>query len=800
MMNYNIIPLRDTVVFPNIVTPLFISRPATIKAVEDAGKKNMQIVLATQKKPDIEKPTADDMYETGTLADIVQIMKLPDGTLKLLVEGIKRVHIDSYYANDVHSCEVTFLEDEHNTDISDNISKDEEIAFHNLIVEFFDDYLKKSPRQSGNLIQLVKGVDNLGFLTDIVVSHLQINIDKKISFLAESDVYKRAVQLTMLLEEGIDLLDLENTIRERVQAQMDKNHREYYLNEKAKAIQKELEEIDDSQTEFGKLESDITAAKMPVEVEKKCLSELEKLKKIPSQSPEAVVSRNYLDYMVAYPWSKSSKTNNDIQNAKDILESSHYGLEKVKERIIEYIAVQMRTQKVGGSILCLVGPPGVGKTSIGKSVAQAVNREYIRMALGGVRDESEIRGHRKTYIGSMPGKIVQNITKTGVNNPLFLLDEIDKMGMDHRGDPASAMLEVLDPEQNHSFNDHYMEVDTDLSNVMFIATANSLNMPEALLDRMEIIRLPGYTESEKVNIAKQYLIPRNLERTGLAKKELTITDTALKQIVENYTREAGVRQLDREIAKICRKAVTDIALEKYSKVSVSKKNVAHFLGVAKYQRENLNTDAGIGRINGLAWTSVGGELLNIEVVVLAGKGKVTLTGKLGDVMKESVEAAMTVVKAYCGELDIASEYFQQHDFHIHLPEAATPKDGPSAGTAMVIALLSAITKQPISNQIAMTGEVSLQGRVLAIGGLKEKLFAAVREGITTVFIPKGNEKDLAEIPAEITAALKIIPVSHITHIIFNVFGNSLNNSVKNIRKEFYIKKTAVKPEVFTQQH
>ncbi len=793
-MIYNVIPLRDVVIYPGIVTPLFVGRRKSIHAIEQASKNNMQVVLVSQKSAEIDQPSADDLYDVGTLADIIQIMKLPDGTLKLLVEGLRRVKINQFTDKFLTECDIELLDE------TADFSEKEERSVRRMLIKGFERYLQVQQKQAHELTQALNDIGSLSLLADIIASHIQVPVEKKIHLLLETDVKARITEVMGLLDGEIEVIDLEKSIHKRVRTQIEKNNKEYYLNEQAKAIQKELEALDDDKSDLGKLEAEIKAADMPELVAEKVNSEFEKLKKMSHLSPEAVVIRNYLEHMIAYPWQKSGETRNNVREAQDILQASHYGLEEVKKRIVEYIAVQQRLEKPSGSILCLVGPPGVGKTSIGKSIASAVNREYVRMALGGIRDEAEIRGHRRTYIGSMPGRIVQNISKAGVNNPLFLLDEIDKMGSDHRGDPASAMLEVLDPEQNCTFNDHYMEVDIDLSNVMFVATANSLAIPEALLDRMEVIRIPGYTESEKVAIAKEYLIPRNIERNGLQPKEINITDAALKRIVENYTREAGVRRLDREIGKLCRKVVTEIALQDVEKVSVSKNNLSDYLGAPKYVRENLHQKDSIGRINGLAWTSVGGELLNIEVAVLPGKGKVHLTGKLGDVMKESVEAAMTVVKGHVANLGVSHTFFQEHDFHIHLPEAATPKDGPSAGTAMTIALLSAVMQQPIAHDLAMTGEVTLQGNVLPIGGLKEKLFAAAREGIKTVFIPRANEKDLAEIPAEITEALKIIPVSTIDKIVASVFFNKLNKLEKIERKCFLIEEYVQANVDISRQH
>lgn len=793
-MKYQLIPLRDVVIFPGIVTPLFVGRRKSINAIEAAIDANMQIVLISQKAADIDDPSSEDVFDVGTLADIVQVLKLPDGTLKLLIEGQRRVRIKEFLDEALTTCEVKVLKDTADYDETETES------VRLMLLKAYERYLKTQEKYPKEILKTLEGLTSLSHLCDAIAAHTQLKIEKKIELLLTVDIKERIALLLNLLESEKEIITLERSIRRRVKTQMDKNQKEYYLNEQAKAIQKELEDLDENKTDHGRLESRIKDCQMPKSTEDKCLDELEKLKKMPSMSSEATVLRNYLEAMIDYPWAKSSETNNDVSKAKAVLEESHYGLDDVKARIIEYIAVQQRTQKPAGSILCLVGPPGVGKTSIGKSIAKAVNREYIRMALGGVRDEAEIRGHRRTYIGAMPGRIVQHITKSKVNNPLFLLDEIDKMGMDHRGDPASAMLEVLDPEQNHTFNDHYMEVDMDLSKVFFIATANSLNIPEALLDRMEIIRIPGYTESEKLNIGKKYLLPRNLERNGLNAGEINITDKALSMMVENYTREAGVRKLDRELDKVCRKVVTEMALSDTQKISVSQNNLADYLGPAKYLRDNLNDRQSIGRINGLAWTSVGGELLNIEVAVLPGKGKVALTGKLGEVMQESVQAAMTVVKSHVSYLGVSHTFFQEHDFHIHLPEAATPKDGPSAGIAITTALLSAVMQIPISHQMAMTGEITLQGNVLPIGGLKEKLFAAARENVKTVFIPQKNEKDLSEIADEVKEKLNIISVSHIDQLLSEVFSNQLNKNKKNNDSFTLIKKYQSTESVIEQKH
>lgn len=772
-MKYNVIPLRDVVIYPGIVTPLFVGRKHSIETIERAIESDMQILLLSQKSAKIDTPEEEDIYNVGTLADIIQVMKLPDGTLKLLIEGRRRATVSAFTNDDLTECEAELIEDIIDYPIT------EVEATRSMLLTAFKNYIKLLQSQPKELIQAIGDIQDLSLMTDTIASHLQVSTEKKIALLKQANVKERIAATLVVLEGEVEVIDLEKSIRKRVKSQMDKNQKEYYLNEQAKAIQKELETLDESSSDFGQIEKSIKAAKMPKAAKHKCLAELEKLKRMPPMSSEAVVLRNYLETMTDYPWSAATEPTRQLSEAQAVLEDSHYGLEDVKKRIVEYIAVQQRLKKPSGSILCLVGPPGVGKTSIGKSIAKAVNRKYIRMALGGVRDEAEIRGHRRTYIGAMPGKIIQNITKSKVNNPLFLLDEIDKMGMDHRGDPASAMLEVLDPEQNHTFNDHYMEVDMDLSNVMFIATANSLNIPGPLLDRMEIIRIPGYTESEKLAIAKEYLLPRNIKRNGLKSKEISITDKALELTVENYTRESGVRNLDREIGKICRKVVTKIALEAVEKISISQKNLADYLGVSKYKHDGIANEDSIGRITGLAWTSVGGELLNIEVAILPGKGKTSLTGKLGEVMQESVQAAMTVVKSHIHDLGISQTFFQEHDFHIHLPEAATPKDGPSAGIAMATALLSAIMQVPISHQIAMTGEVTLQGNVLPIGGLKEKLFAAARERIVTVFIPAENEKDLADIADEIKQQLTIIAVAKIEQVFSHVFTNQLNKDKKN---------------------
>ncbi len=764
--------MRDIVIYPGVVSPLFVGRAASIEAIENAMKEKMQIVLVSQKQSAVDLPKVDDVYHVATLADIVQVLRLPDGTLKLLVEGLRRVQINEFLDDKLTTCDITLIRDQI------DYSPTEVESVRLMLLKAFQRYLKLLRKQPQEILQSLADIKDLSMLSDVIASHVQVNVDKKMRLLLESNVKERVTQLLILLEGEQEIIHLEKAIRTRVKSQMDQNQREYYLNEQAKAIQKELENLDETKTEHGKLQAAIQAAKMPAAAEEKCLSELEKIKKMPPLSSEATVLRNYLEYMIDYPWAKGADAPLPLTEARDMLADSHYGLEDVKTRIVEYLAVQQRAEKPVGSILCLVGPPGVGKTSIGKSIAEAVNRQYVRMSLGGVRDEAEIRGHRRTYIGAMPGKIIQNIIKAKSHAPLFLLDEIDKMGSDHRGDPAAAMLEVLDPEQNHAFNDHYMEVDIDLSNVMFVATANSLDIPEPLRDRMEIVRIPGYTEGEKITIAKKYLLPRNIERNTLTSSDIKITDKALKLIVENYTREAGVRQLDRELGRLCRKVVTQIALGECEKASISQNNLVDYLGVAKFQRQAHTESESVGRINGLAWTSVGGELLNIEVSVLPGKGKVSLTGKLGDVMQESVQAAMTVVKAHVVDLGVSHTFFQEHDFHLHLPEAATPKDGPSAGTAIATALLSSVMGEPISHKVAMTGEITLQGRVLPIGGLKEKLFAAAREGIETVLIPKANEKDLADIPTEIIEQLQIVPVAKISQVFAQIFSNKLNKIKK----------------------
>lgn len=796
-MKCNILPLRDVVIYPGVVTPLFVGRKKSIQAIEEAAHADMRVVLLSQKSPETENPSIEDVYKVGTLGNIIQMMRLPDGTVKLLVEGIERVNVNQFIDDDLLACEYTEL-------ASMNPFAGKEVdSIRQTLLETFERYIKTQKKQPKEVIEVVEKIDDLSKLVDVMASHVQIKVEKKVEILVELDIDKRITLLMAILESELNIVELERSLRNRVKKQMDKNQREYYLNEQAKAIQKELEELDGEKSDFGALETAIKDAKMPEEAEKKCLSELDKLKRMPAMSSEATVIRNYIEVMIDFPWSKSSENSLSLSKTKDTLEQSHYGLDEVKKRIIEHIAVQLRKKKPTGSILCLVGPPGVGKTSIAKSIAEAMGREYIRMSLGGVRDEAEIRGHRRTYIGSMPGKIVQQLTKSKVNNPLFLLDEIDKMGMDHRGDPASAMLEVLDPEQNHAFNDHYMEVDIDLSNVMFMATANSLDIPGPLRDRMEIIRIPGYTEHEKLAIAKKYLINKNLEKAGLDNSEINITDRALEMMIESYTREAGVRGLDREINKICRRVVTEITLDdnnKSDKVSVSRNNLEHYLGAPKYQRDEISKQKRIGVINGLAWTSVGGELLNIEVAIIPGKGLLRETGTLGDVMKESILAAMSVIKLHADLLGVSQKFFQEHDFHIHLPEGATPKDGPSAGIALATALLSAVMREPIATDIAMTGELTLQGRVLPIGGLKEKLFAATREGIKKVFIPKKNEKDLQEIPLEIKNKLMIYPISEITEVFAEVFSSHLNIKNKNTETKRFVDAYLKNSNEITQKH
>ncbi|CAG2140429.1 MULTISPECIES: endopeptidase La [Cupriavidus] len=754
-----LLPLRDVVVFPHMVIPLFVGRPKSIKALETAMESGKSIMLVAQKTAAKDEPTADDLYEVGCIANILQMLKLPDGTVKVLVEGTQRANIREVSEDESHfMCEAVPVPPA-------AVESAETEALRRAIVSQFDQYVKLNKKIPPEILTSLSGIDEAGRLADTIAAHLPIKLEQKQKILEMVNVTERLESLLSQLEGEIDILQVEKRIRGRVKRQMEKSQREYYLNEQVKAIQKELGEGEEG-ADLEELDKRIKAARMPKEAKKKADAEFKKLKLMSPMSAEATVVRNYIDTLVNLPWRKKSKVNNDLANAERVLDEDHYGLEKVKERILEYLAVQQRVDKVKAPILCLVGPPGVGKTSLGQSVARATNRKFVRMALGGVRDEAEIRGHRRTYIGSMPGKILQSLSKVGVRNPLFLLDEIDKMGQDFRGDPSSALLEVLDPEQNHTFQDHYIEVDFDLSDVMFVATSNSLNIPPPLLDRMEVIRLSGYTEEEKLNIATRYLLPKQIKNNGLKAGEIEVTDAAIRDIIRYYTREAGVRSLEREVSKIARKAVKLLLLKKESgTIKVDSENLDKFLGVRKYDFGLAGKENQVGQVTGLAWTEVGGDLLTIEAAIMPGKGNITRTGSLGDVMKESVEAARSVVRSRARRLGITDEMFEKRDIHIHVPEGATPKDGPSAGGAMTTALVSVLTGIPVRADVAMTGEITLRGEVLPIGGLKEKLLAAHRGGIKLVLIPEENVKDLAEIPDNVKNAIEIVPVRWIDKVL-----------------------------------
>ena len=754
-----LLPLRDVVVFPHMVIPLFVGRPKSIKALEAAMEQGKSIMLAAQKAAAKDEPSASDIYEIGCVANILQMLKLPDGTVKVLVEGAQRARIHHISELDTHFvAELTPVESEPG-------DESEVEAMRRAIVQQFDQYVKLNKKIPPEILTSLAGIDDAGRLADTIAAHLPLKLEQKQIILEIFNVAKRHEHLLGQLEAELDILQVEKRIRGRVKRQMEKSQREYYLNEQVKAIQKELGEGEEG-ADLEELEKKIVAARMPKEGREKAQSELKKLKLMSPMSAEATVVRNYIDTLIGLPWRKKSKVNNDLVNAETVLEAEHYGLEKVKERILEYLAVQQRVDKVKAPILCLVGPPGVGKTSLGQSIARATNRKFVRMALGGVRDEAEIRGHRRTYIGSMPGKILQSLSKVGVRNPLFLLDEVDKLGQDFRGDPSSALLEVLDPEQNHTFSDHYVEVDFDLSDVMFVATSNSFNIPPALLDRMEVIRLSGYTEDEKTNIALRYLLPKQITNNGLKEDEINVSESAIRDIIRYYTREAGVRSLEREISKICRKVVKMLLLKKADrKIAVSAKNLDKFLGVRRYDFGIAEKENQIGQVVGLAWTEVGGDLLTIEAMTMPGKGDIIRTGTLGDVMKESIEAARTVVRSRAKRLGIKHELFGKSDIHIHVPEGATPKDGPSAGIAMTTALVSVLTGIPVRADVAMTGEITLRGEVLPIGGLKEKLLAAHRGGIKTVLIPEQNVKDLADIPDNVKNKLEIVPVRWIEKVL-----------------------------------
>lgn len=754
-----VLPLRDVVVYPHMVIPLFVGREKSIQCLEAAMDNNKQVLLVAQKKAETDEPKVADLFEVGTVATILQLLKLPDGTVKVLVEGQQRAKITQFYEEEYFFADAQYL-------VTPELDEREQEVVVRSAINQFEGFIKLNKKIPPEVLTSLNGIDEAARLADTIAAHMPLKLVDKQKVLELLDVSERLEFLMGQMESEIDLLQVEKRIRTRVKKQMEKSQREYYLNEQMKAIQKELGEIDDAPDEFETLKKKIEESKMPKEARDKAEQELHKLKMMSPMSAEATVVRSYIDWMVNVPWTKRSKVKKDLSKAEEILNADHYGLERVKERILEYLAVQSRINKLKGPILCLVGPPGVGKTSLGRSIAAATGRQYVRMALGGVRDEAEIRGHRRTYIGSMPGKLIQKMAKVGVKNPLFLLDEIDKMSSDMRGDPASALLEVLDPEQNNSFNDHYLEVDYDLSDVMFVATSNSMNIPGPLLDRMEVIRLSGYTEDEKLNIAKDHLVSKQVERNGLKPSEIVIEDSAIVGIIRYYTREAGVRGLEREISKICRKAVKKILLDKGVKtVVVNQQNLKEFLGVQRFDYGKAEESNRIGQVNGLAWTEVGGDLLTIETQSMPGKGKLTQTGSLGDVMQESIQAAMTVVRSRAEKLGINPDFYEKKDIHVHVPEGATPKDGPSAGIAMCTALVSSLTGNPVKAEVAMTGEITLRGEVLPIGGLKEKLLAAHRGGIKTVLIPKDNERDLEEIPDNVIADLQVLPVQWIDEVL-----------------------------------
>ncbi|WP_313254258.1 endopeptidase La [Stenotrophomonas acidaminiphila] len=775
VLDLPVLPLRDVVVFPHMVIPLFVGRDKSMQALERAMEADKRILLVAQKSAETDDPTAADLYTVGTLAQVLQLLKLPDGTIKVLVEGLARVAVDRIREQDgALQGAGTELE-------SDEAREPREIeAIARSLMSLFEQYVKTNRKLPPELLQTLNGIEEPSRLADTIAAHIGVRLADKQKLLETLQVGNRLEMLVGLVDGEIDVQQLEKRIRGRVKSQMEKSQREYYLNEQMKAIQKELGDLDDAPGELDELARKIAEAGMPKAVETKAKNELNKLKQMSPMSAEAAVVRNYLEWLLGVPWKKRTKVRKDLKVAQDTLDADHYGLDKVKDRILEYLAVQSRVKQMKGPILCLVGPPGVGKTSLGQSIAKATNRKFVRMSLGGVRDEAEIRGHRRTYVGSMPGRIVQNLNKVGSKNPLFVLDEIDKMSMDFRGDPSSALLEVLDPEQNNAFNDHYLEVDLDLSEVMFVATSNSLNIPGPLLDRMEVIRIPGYTEDEKLNIATRYLVPKQLKANGLQPEELAIEEGAIRDIVRYYTRESGVRNLEREIAKICRKVVKEIALagpqparkaaRKATKkpkalVVVDAANLDRYLGVRRFDFGRAEEENEVGLVTGLAWTEVGGDLLQIESTLIPGKGAVTLTGQLGNVMKESATAALSVVRARAQALGIDVDFLQKHDVHLHVPDGATPKDGPSAGIAMVTSLVSTLTRVPVKADVAMTGEITLRGRVTAIGGLKEKLLAALRGGIRTVIIPEENRKDLADIPANVTRDLDIIPVKWIDEVL-----------------------------------
>ena len=810
-----VLPLRDVVVYPHMVIPLFVGRDKSMRALERAMESERQILLVAQKSPDIDDPEISDLHQIGTLAGVLQLLKLPDGTVKVLVEGQSRVAVEDFREEGgMLTARSRVIEPVYN-------AKDRELdVVSRTLISLFEQLVKQSRKLPPEVLASLSGIDDPSRVADSIAAHLSVRMADKQKVLETTDVGERLELLIGLVDGEMDLQQVEKRIRGRVKSQMEKSQREYYLNEQMKAIQKELGDSEDGTNEVEDLQKKIEAAGMPKAVLTKARQEFNKLKQMSPMSAEATVVRNYLDWLVGVPWKKRSKVRKDLQMAQEVLDADHFGLEKVKDRILEYLAVQQRVSVMKGPILCLVGPPGVGKTSLGQSIAKATNRKFVRMSLGGVRDEAEIRGHRRTYIGSMPGRIVQNINKVGAKNPLFVLDEIDKMSMDFRGDPSSALLEVLDPEQNHAFNDHYLEVDLDLSEVMWIATANSLNIPGPLLDRMEVIRIPGYTEDEKIGIAQKYLLPKQLKANGLKLEELSVNEEAVRDIVRYYTRESGVRNLEREISKICRKVVKELTLGEVKKaktgaaataksskpkakasagkVKVTSDNLEHYLGVRRFDFGRKELQNEVGLVTGLAWTQVGGELLSIEASVVPGKGKLVHTGQLGDVMKESIQAALSVVRARADQLGIDPDFHQKLDIHIHVPEGATPKDGPSAGIAMCTALVSVLTKVPVRSEVAMTGEITLRGRVLPIGGLKEKLLAAHRGGITTVIIPEDNKKDLADMPANITSSLEIHPVRWIDEVLDIALERPLQPN--QVKEETPTAAVGEPPEVHSRTH
>jgi len=758
--NLPILPLRDVVVYPHMVIPLFVGREKSILALDKAMELGKQILLVAQKKADIDEPEIKDIYDVGTLATILQLLKLPDGTVKVLVEGGSRANLEDVRSGEYFSADIQMVKE---TSIDDSR---ELYGLKRTVISEFESYVKLNKKVPPEILSSLSSIEQPGRLADTIAAHMSLKLTEKQKVLEIDDASQRLQHVMGLIAAEIDMLQIEKRIRGRVKQQMEKSQREYYLNEQMKAIQKELGEMEDAPNELTELERKIEQAGMPREALDKTNSELSKLRLMPPMSAEATVVRNYIDWLLKAPWKKRSRISRKLDQAERILEEDHYGLEKVKERILEYLAVQQRVRRLKGPILCLVGPPGVGKTSLGQSIARATNRKFVRMSLGGVRDEAEIRGHRRTYIGSMPGKIIQNLGKVGVRNPLFLLDEVDKMSMDFRGDPSSALLEVLDPEQNSSFNDHYLEVDFDLSDVMFVCTANTLNIPPPLHDRMEVIRIPGYTEDEKLNIARNYLVPKQLRENGLKPDELAISDSAVRDVVRYYTREAGVRNLERELAKICRKVVKNLLLRpKNRQTHIAPKSLQKYLGVRRHRYGLAEENDQVGQVTGLAWTEAGGELLTIEAMIVPGKGKLMHTGQLGEVMQESIQAATTVVRSRAGILGIDEDFHRKLDIHVHVPEGATPKDGPSAGVGMCAALVSAVTNIPVKSDVAMTGEITLRGEVLPIGGLKEKLLAAHRGGISTVLIPQENEKELIEIPKNIKEKLNIVPVRWIDEVL-----------------------------------